>query len=63
MTKNYNLNDDEIMKLLESSDRLNNAMQAGIKFALRKHKQAGNPVCIWRNNQIVWISPDEIPED
>ena len=41
------------------------AMQAAVRQALRRHKQAGNPVCEWRDGQVVWIPPEEIviPEE
>ena len=25
-----------------------------------KHKQAGNPICEWQDNKVVWISPEKI---
>jgi hypothetical protein len=29
---------------------------------LRDHKLAGNPVVVWRNGRVEWISPEEIPD-
>jgi len=34
-----------------------------VKEALRKHKQAGNPVPIERDGKMVWLQPDEIEVD
>jgi hypothetical protein len=25
------------------------------------HKRAGNPIAVWRDGQVVWLSPEEIP--
>jgi len=36
-------------------------LQSGIYSALLKHKQAGNPVCEWKNNKVVWVSAEHIP--
>ncbi len=39
------------------------AMRTAIRAALLDHKRAGNPVAVWRDNQVVWIAPEDIPED
>jgi hypothetical protein len=52
---------DNITKLLVDTDSLICALQSGIYAALQKHRQAGNSVCIWRDNKIVWIPADSIP--
>ncbi|GAB4186002.1 MAG: hypothetical protein Fur006_24890 [Coleofasciculaceae cyanobacterium] len=37
------------------------ALKQAVQEALLRHKQAGNPVIVWRDNKIVWIPPEEIP--
>ena len=37
------------------------ALQRAVRRALRQHKLAGNPVAIWRDGQVVWIPPEDIP--
>ena len=32
----------------------------GMKDALKRHKQAGNPVVVMREGQLVWLQPDDI---
>lgn len=54
-------NDNEISKLFNDPDKLTIIIQAGIRDALLKHKQAENPICEWRDNKVVWISPENIP--
>ncbi len=39
------------------------AMARGVREALRRHKQARNPVAIWRDGAAVWVEPDDIPVD
>lgn len=52
--------EDEISKMFSDPIRLTQIIQAGIQAALLKHKQAGNPVCEWRDNKVVWIAPEKI---
>lgn len=63
MTNKSQTNEDHISKILNDPKKVTQIIQAGIKAALMKHKQAGNPICEWRDNKIVWISPDQIPVD
>jgi hypothetical protein len=37
------------------------AMRRGVREALLRHKQAGNPVAVWRDGRVVWIPAEEIP--
>lgn len=65
MTNKSNINDDPISIILNDPKKVTQIIQAGIKVALMKHKQAGNPICEWceRDNKIVWIPPEQIPVD
>jgi len=54
-------NDERISIILNDSAKVTMIIQEGIKIALLKHKQAGNPVCEWRDNKVVWILPENIP--
>ena len=51
---------DDILKILSDTARVTQILQEGIHAALLKHKQAGNPVCEWRDNKVVWIPPEKI---
>lgn len=42
------------------SDQIVAAAQRAVREALRDHKQAGNPIAVWRDGQVVWIPPEEI---
>ncbi|MEQ8974450.1 MAG: hypothetical protein RIE73_29180 [Coleofasciculus sp. C1-SOL-03] len=51
---------DRISLLLADRERINQALAKAVQDALLKHKQAGNPVAIWRDGKVVWIPPEEI---
>ncbi len=40
---------------------IDKALRQGVHEALLKHKQAGNPVVVWRDGKMVWLKPEEIP--
>lgn len=60
MRKNQNIDNDHISTILNDSARVTQIIQSGIRDALLKHKQAGNQVCEWRDNKVVWIPPEKI---
>jgi len=35
-------------------------VQKCVRAAILEHKRANNPICIWRDEKIVWLQPDEI---
>jgi hypothetical protein len=60
MKKAKSISDDNITKILNDPAIVMQFIQSGIQDALLKHKQAGNEVCEWRNNKVVWIPPEKI---
>jgi hypothetical protein len=56
----YDDSEDAIQKILNDPEKVAQILQGGIRDALLKHKQAGNPVCEWRDEKVVWIPPEEI---
>ncbi|MEE9451946.1 MAG: hypothetical protein V3V61_04220 [Gammaproteobacteria bacterium] len=61
MSDKHQLLDSKIAEIFSDTDRLTEILQSGIDDALLKHKQAGNPVCEWRDGKVVWIQPEDIP--
>ena len=53
----------DIAKIFAEGTLIDKALKAGVKDALRRHKQAGQPVVEWRNGQVVWIPADKIKVD
>lgn len=58
---NKQLSDEHMSKIFEDTASLTKTLQSGIDSALLKHKQAGNPVCEWRDDKVVWIPASRIP--
>ncbi|HZQ34804.1 MAG TPA: hypothetical protein VFD32_02645 [Dehalococcoidia bacterium] len=49
--------------LFNDSARIQAALDEAVRAAILDHKRAGNPIAIWRDGQVVWLAPDEIPDD
>jgi hypothetical protein len=39
------------------------ALKESVQDALRQHKRDGYPVAVWRNERVMWIQPEDIPDD
>jgi hypothetical protein len=42
-------------------DRIERALRAAVRDALQRHKRDGDPVAVWREGRVVWLSPEQIP--
>lgn len=51
------MTEQEYEEMLEAVDR---GVRRGVALALKRHKQAGHSIHIFRDGQIVEIPPDEI---
>lgn len=51
---------DKIAETFADPEKVTEALAQGVRDALLKHKQAGNPIVIWREGKAVWIEPEEI---
>jgi hypothetical protein len=63
MAGNKELKLNQANLLVEYSEEIDRAFKAAVKAALLKHKQANNPVAIWRDGKVVLLPPDEILPD
>lgn len=54
-----------IAELFADNALIDKALGKAVREALLRHKQAGNPICVWRDGKVVWIPPEEIviPEE
>ena len=52
---------DKIAEAFANPEKITQAVAKGVRDALLKHKQAGNPIVVWRDGKIVWLDPEEIP--
>ena len=60
MSKHKKNPEDEISRIFNDTNAVKMAIQTGINAALLRHKQLGNPICVWRDNKVVWIKPEQI---
>lgn len=51
---------DKIEEAFADQEKITDALATGVREALKKHKQAGNPVVVWRDGKMVWLKPEEI---
>lgn len=47
----------------EEGHLIDEALRKGVRDALRRHKQLGNPVVVERDGKIVWLSAAELPDE
>ena len=38
-------------------------MSQAVREALARHRQAGNPVAVWRDGRVQWIRAEDIPPE
>jgi hypothetical protein len=50
-------------ELLADDKKIERAMQIATRKAILEHKRAGFPVVVVKEGKIVWLQPDEIPDD
>ena len=51
-----------IAEIMAEGKLVDAALVTGVREALRRHRQAGQPVAEWRDGKTVWVAPDEIEE-
>jgi len=60
MAKNRKIESNTPNLLVKYRTAVNAAITKGVREALLKHKQNGNPVAVSRNGKVVILQPDEI---
>lgn len=53
-------NEDRITRVMNDPEEIRKILQAAINDALLKHKQAGNPVCGYKDGKIFWVQPEDL---
>jgi len=53
----------DLDQVLADKHKVEAALRAAVRDALARHKRAGNPVAVWRDGEVVWLSPEAIPEE
>ena len=62
MTDNPNASLSPAERINDHS-RILDALRQAVREALLNHKRAGNPVAVWQNERVVWVSAEQIPAD
>jgi isoaspartyl peptidase/L-asparaginase-like protein (Ntn-hydrolase superfamily) len=50
----------DIDKILVEGTEIDEAVKKAVKEAVLRHKQAGNPIVVMKDGQMVWLKPEEI---
>ena len=54
--KKFNENDNNrIKEILSDEKQITEILQHAIHEAILVHKRAGNPIAVWKNEEVVWI--------
>lgn len=61
MTSNKPTQEASLAERVRDITLIQNALNRAVRDALQMHKRMGNPICGWRDGQIVWIQPEDIP--
>jgi len=46
---------------IELGQRIDAGVKAAVAEAIEEHRRMGRSIVIWRDGQIVWLTPDQIP--
>ena len=49
----------DIDKIFREGTLIDEAMNLAVRDAVQLHKEKGLPMVVWRDGQILWISPEE----
>jgi hypothetical protein len=50
----------DITAIFREGTPIDRALAAGAREAIRRHKQAGVPMAVWRNGKTVWVDAAEL---
>jgi hypothetical protein len=53
----------DISRLFREGTPIDRALAAAAREAVRKHKQAGLPLAVWRDGKAVWVMPDDLERE
>jgi hypothetical protein len=53
---------ESLTQLRAQVGAVEHAIRESVRDAVRLHKRAGQPMVVWRDGRVVWLSPDELPD-
>jgi hypothetical protein len=51
----------DISKIFAEGKLIDRALRQAVREALRRHKEAGLPIVVWRRGKVVLVPPEKIP--
>lgn len=51
----------DIGRLMEEGAPIDRAVEEAQAITVRRHRQMGLPLVVWREGRVCWVSADEIP--
>ena len=54
--------DRDLEQILADTGKIEAALRAAVRKALVLHKQAGNPVAVWRDGKVEWMDVERLEE-
>jgi transposase InsO family protein len=55
-------NPPDVTELMKDGRLVDEALRRGVREALRRHRDAGQPVVVWRDGKVVWVPANELDE-
>ena len=52
----------DLEAILADKGKIEAALRAGVRKALVLHKQAGNPVAVWRDGKVEWMDVEQLED-
>ena len=59
-TKSKTSSGKDIDRIFAVGTPIDDALAQGVHEALRRHKQAGLPIAVWRSGRTVWVPAEQI---
>lgn len=56
-------NNSTLAERLKDDRLIQEALTRAVRHAVRRHKQAGNPIAVWQDDRVVWIEAKDIEVD
>ncbi len=50
----------DVAAILEDDALVEEALQRAARQAIEEHKKDGRPLAIWRDDEVVWVSAEEL---
>ena len=52
----------DLEQILADKGKIEAALRAAVRAALVLHKQAGNPVAVWRDGKVEWMDVEQLED-